>query len=64
MATLALAWRLLECWSKWRVRHFAAPPRRRPPLEARIMKKRHAYVTDSLEIADRCVKEARRLGLS
>lgn len=39
-------------------------PRRRPPLEARIMEKRHAYVTDSLEIADRCVKEARRLGLS
>jgi len=28
------------------------------------MKKRHAYVTDSLEIADRCVKEARRQGLS
>lgn len=27
------------------------------------MKKRHAYVTDSLEIADRCVKKARRLGL-
>ncbi len=28
------------------------------------MKKRHAYVTDSLDVADRCVKEARRLGVA